>query len=99
LKNTNHIVHQKIALIQMRQAVLFCYLQILRRFLISNQIDKEKADYSIYKMIFANHCHDNSSGTCDLQVMRRTCAYDDTGNLPTWNDGTTSAAYTYDDKR
>jgi hypothetical protein len=31
--------------------------------------------------------------------MRRTCAYDDSGNLPTWNDSTTSAAYTYDNKR
>ena len=37
LRNTNHIVHQKIALMQMRQAVLLCYLQALRQFLITYQ--------------------------------------------------------------
>jgi hypothetical protein len=35
MRNANHIVHQKIVLMQVRQAVLLCYLQILRRFLIS----------------------------------------------------------------
>ena len=37
MRNANYIVHQKIALMQMRQAVLLCYLQILRQFFIVKQ--------------------------------------------------------------
>jgi YD repeat-containing protein len=39
LRNTNHIANQTIALMQMRQAVLLCYLQILRWFLIRHLYD------------------------------------------------------------
>lgn len=35
MRNANYIVHQKIALMQMRQAVLLCYLQIMRSFFIN----------------------------------------------------------------
>jgi len=39
LRNVNYIVHRKAVLMQMHQAVLFCYLQILRRYFVSYLCD------------------------------------------------------------
>ena len=48
MRNANHIVHQKIALMQMRQIILFCYLQLLKKYLYSlskSSVNTRLGDY------------------------------------------------------
>jgi RHS repeat-associated protein len=76
LINVNKIANQQIALMQMRQAVLLCYLQILRWFFIS---------------------HVSSGRNSSTSGMRRTCAYDNKGNLITrTSPDNKTITYSYD---
>ena len=67
--NANHIVNQQIALMQMRQAVLLCYLEILM---------------SMRRVWETRPTTVNTSGrNSNTSGMRRTCAYDSKGNMLT----------------
>jgi len=85
---------------------LLCYLQILRQFLISYQSDNslglliQKTDAKNQTSVYT---YDNAGRM--TQIVQTDAAsntktigftYDDAGNLLTYNDGTTSASYTYD---
>jgi len=100
----------------MRQAVLLCYLQILRQFLFrwSNHVDCseifwfnrrtiEPAKKTDAKNQTSVYTYDNAGRM--TQIVQTDAAnntktinftYGDAGNLLSYNDGTTSASYTYD---
>jgi RHS repeat-associated protein len=88
LRNANYIVHQKIALMQMRQAVLICYLQILRRFLINYASSTQ----------FVYDAAGNLQTKTDREQKATSYEYDALNRLTKVTDGIGQTEYTYDNR-
>jgi len=88
LRNANYIVHQKIALMQKHQAVVLCYLQILRRFLINYASSTQ----------FVYDAAGNLQTKTDKEQKATSYEYDALNRLTKVTDGIGQTEYTYDNR-